>query len=85
LPEQDSRTIQQVSKITFPFNSDFQIIENGKTIEVLHTDPWFESAISWSKEWTNLGNSLPTNQAEKDKLIAEVLEKIGYPTIYQNH
>ncbi|GEM_PF-7001944 len=60
-------------KISFPFDSNFSLNN------ILSSDPWFEKAISWSKQWVKSGEKFPSTEAEKNDLLKTAFEKIGYP------
>jgi len=80
-PNKDFHSIQNLIKITFPPNPDFQIIREGKHIDILETDHWFERAVNKSKEWIDQSNSLPIKQDEIDNFVLNIYKSIDYPAM----
>lgn len=87
IPEVDIQRIQDamVARLHFPFDPSFRVFADGKPLNLLNSDQWFDNAIEWAKQWAASDRSLPSVKTEIDELLLRTFTELGYPSIYKKY
>ncbi len=72
---------QKFIKLSFPYDSNFRLINKSERLDVLKSDPWLPKSVEWIKNKIK-SEKLTLNDDTIVKYIEQLYNEIGYPNNY---